>query len=390
MEKDAIRPVPEAKSKSHHRITDYPLRKKMSHGSTCANSPYECCKQDDGSKITVLDPNCVSHNSYCFRNMSILADEIRFENETMYGEFQTMMNKGKQATLAQLEASKTRVKFDMAEKQLELARARLKQHEFAQKAINLTTVRLREKLGLKLGEKMKNLVGKALISVDSLAFSVSMTRSSTKARFPLTGFVRTFEGSDKAIQFPMDFRKENDSLALASKLIVETMFGTSRSRRRRSAREELVTSKKNESTFPLEQHGCLFSQEAHIFFTDIVESLAVVIKNKKELEEAMAAGIRGLEELPGVEDKAGVFSTEPSQQIRIYFSDTIQYLKDAQLNNSGTISWNNTLNDFRGFLDVLSQNKNFTECSGFQDCTDYFFDSLEEMYEMEYHPEQSK
>lgn len=350
---------------------------------------YECCKNDsDGGNIKVLDPNCVSHNSQCLRNMSILAEQIEFENKTMFGEFQYMTNKGKLATIAQLEANKARVKLDVATKQFELARARLNQHQFAKQSINLTKVTLREKVGLKLGEKMKNLKGKALVSVDSLAFSVTMTRSSTKTRFPLTAYLSTFEGADKAIQFSMDFKNENSSLALASRLIVETLFGTSHTRRRRStmASQEPVVSKINGSGFPLGHHECLFSQEARIFFTDIVQSLDFTIRSKKELDDAMSAGLRGLEKLPIVEENAGEFSSGHWQQIRASFSDTIQSLKDTRRNSSGTIPWNNTLDDVRGFLDVLSREKNFTECSGIQDCTDFFFESLEEMYKMEHHP----
>ena len=300
--------------------------------------PYECCKSEVSGDIKVLDPNCVSHNSQCLRNMTILAEEIEFFNDTLFGEFQTMMNKGKLATVAQLEANKAKVKFDVAAKQLELARALLKQHRFAKESVNLTTVRLREKLGLKLSGEINSLEDKALVSVDGLAFSVSMTRSSTKTRFPLTAYVRTFKDSEKAIQFSMDFENVNNSLALVSRLIVETLFGTSRSRRRRSVRQEVVVSKINGSSFPLEYQDCFFSQEAHVFFADIVESLEFTIKSKNELKEATSAGIRGLEKLPNIENSASENISGPWQEIRASFSDTIQTLKDVQINSSETIS----------------------------------------------------
>ena len=337
--------------------------------------PYECCKNENGKKIKVLDPKCVSHNRECSIKMTILAEEIQFENETFFGEFQDMMKKGKQATDAQLEANKAEIKFDVAAKQLQLARARFKQHESSREAINLPRVKLSEELGLKLGQNMKKLEGKALVFVDSLEFSVSITKSSTKTRFPLTAYVRTFEGSHKKIQFSMDFKQEDNSLALASKFIVETLFGTSHSRRRRSVRDELIMSK-NDSAFPLERHECLFSKEAHILFADIIESMDFAIISKRKLKEAMSTSIRGLQKIPVENDNDGNTS----------YSDIIQFLKDVQINSSGAISWNDTLNDVRGFLDVLTQKKNFTDCSGIQDCADFFFDSLEEMYGMEYHP----
>ncbi len=342
--------------------------------------PRECCKNANG-KLEVLDPNCVSHNEDCLNQMSRLNNEIRKSNETLFEEFRAMRNEGKQTIIAQLVANKARLNVDVATKQLELARARLKQNEFAKKSINLTRITQREKLGLNLGEKIKILGGKALVTVESLAFSVSMARSSTKTRFPLTANVKTFEGINKAIQVSMDFRSESDSLALASRRIVKTLFGTFHPKRRRSAGQEFLVSKTNDN----EGNECLFTYQARIFFADITESLLFAIKGKRNFEEAMSSGIRSLESLLKT-DKPDEFSSGTRQQIGESFSDIIQSLKGVQLNSSGAIYWNDTLDDVRGFLDVLSREKNFTECSGVQDCTNFFFDRLEEMYEMEYHP----
>ena len=350
--------------------------------------PTECCKNEISGKVKVLDPKCVSHNWECSNNMTLLSEEIEFEKERLklHEQFQALTNKGKQATITQLELSKARGKFDFVANQLEIARALLKQHEHALESINLTTVRAREKLGLKLGEKLKSLKGKTLVSVDRLVFSVSVARSSTKTRFPLTAYLKTFDGKGKAIEFPMDFTNEDHSLTVASRLVVETLFGLSLSRRRRSSREEPIMSKRNDSGLSLGQHECLFSQEANIFFSDVMESVEFAIKSKKELEATMLTGLRGLEKLPVEEDNTGAPLSGPTRDILAAFSDTVQSLKETYLNSSRMISWNTTLNDLRGFLDVLSRKNNFTECSGIQDCIDFFFDSLGEMYETEYHP----
>ena len=240
-----------------------------------------------------------------------------------------------------------------------------------------------------LAEKIKNLGSKPLVSVESLAFSVSMAKSSTKTRLPLTVHVKTFEGSNKEIQVLMNFRRENDSLALASTHIVESLFGTSHSRRRRSVEQEFrVANTKDNASFLLEENKCLFAHEAHIFFADIFESLDLALKSKRNFEEALSAGIRSLQGVLDVKDSFDHFSSGPWQQNGTSFSAAvIKSLNEAvQLDSSGMISPNKTLDDVRGFLDILSQEKNFTKCSGVQDCTDFFFGSLEEMYQMEYHP----
>lgn len=351
--------------------------------------PTVCSKGDLGGKTKIVDPTCVSHNLQCLSKMSSLMKKMNKSNEIFLDAFRHMSKEGEQAAIAQLEANRARINYDVATKQLNLAKAQLKQYKFAKESINLTKVKLREQLGLNIGEKIRNLGRKKLVSIENLTFSVPMTRSSTTFRLLLTANVRTFEGLHKATPFLMDFRRENDSLASASKLIVESLFGTSRSRtrRRRSARQKLVVSKINGGEFPLEQHDCLFSYQARIFFADIVESLDFAIKNTKELEKTMSAGIRDLDRLTGVMDNSDDSTMSgPQQQIRASFNDIMQSLKDAQINSSGAILWNNTLDGVRGFLNVLSWAKNFTDCSGSQDCTDFFFDSLDQMYEMEYHP----
>ena len=335
---------------------------------------YECPK--NGS-IKVLDPKCVSHNKNClYHEMPNLVTEIAFVNETMFRDFQDLITKGKHATHAQLELNKAEMKFDIALRQFELARARLQQRESARKAFNLSKVKQREELGLKLGKNIEKLAGNPLIYVESLAFSVAITSSTAKTRFPLTINVRSFEGSHKAFQIPMDFKNENASVASASKLIIEELFGKSNSRRRRSLTEEPINSKRNDSNFSIERHECALSEKAHVLFSDIVEFMNFSIKSKREVDQALLSGIRGIEELDDDKSNDGNSS----------YSDTIQFLKDAQLNTTGVTSWSDMLNDARGFLDIVTNKENFAQCSGILDCADFFFDSLDEMYEKENHP----
>ena len=227
--------------------------------------------------------------------------------------------------------------------------------------------------------------GKPLILVNRLEFSVSMTKSSTKTRFPLTAYFKTLEGTNKSFKFSMDFSNENHSLTLTSTLIVEELYGASRTRGRRSLREVFTASKRekqNTSGLSLGQLECLHSQEAHSFFSDIIESVEFVIRSRNELEGVMAVGLRGLEKLPVNE----ILLSEPSsQEIQAALNDTAQSLKQTYLNEARPASWNSTLTDLRAFLDLMSKEKKFTTCSGIQDCVDFFFDSLADMYEFEYH-----
>ena len=280
--------------------------------------PFKCCKNNADKNVKVLDPKCVFHNSHCLRNMTLLAQEIEFwENQSSHlqHDFQALVLKGKNVTITQLELNKAEAEFDFASNQLKFARASLKQHEYAQKSIDITTVRSREKLGLEPGEKLKSLKGSTLISVESLVFSVSMARTSTKMLFPLTAYLRTSDGLERRYEFSMDFANGNHSLNVAARRIVETLLGTTRSRERRSAKQNPISPQNNDSNLPLGQFECLLSQEAHSFFSEVIESLEFAVKSSKELEGAMIAGMRGLEKLSLKEDNDGVFLAEASQEI---------------------------------------------------------------------------
>ena len=51
--------------------------------------------------------------------------------------------------------------------------------------------------------------------------------------------------------------------------------------------------------------------------------------------------------------------------------------------DSNASSWKDTLEDWKGFLEILSEKKQFLDCSGTEDCINYFFDQLWDLYEFE-------
>lgn len=100
----------------------------------------------------------------------------------------------------------------------------------------------------------------------------------------------------------------------------------------------------------------------------------------------MFVGIRDLDRFIGVMDNFDDFKMLGlQQQICVFFNDIMQFFKDVQINSFGVILWNNILDGVCGFLNVLLWVKNFIDCLGSQDCMDFFFDSLDQMYEMEYY-----
>ena len=66
----------------------------------------------------------------------------------------------------------------------------------------------------------------------------------------------------------------------------------------------------------------------------------------------------------------------------------IEVLKheSARLVNDSSQSWNDTFEAWRAFLEVFTSNYGFEQCSGTNDCIDYFFEGAKEFYEFEDSP----
>ena len=343
-------------------------------------SPYECCNKDIQEKIQILDPKCVSHNAECKWNMTEFADQLKREqnNESaLFEHYHIITEMGWQLNLAQMEVNLARTQLKLASKQVELARAFLLEQQYVEDSINITSLKMQEQLGLQLAARMKSLGDRALVSVERLSFSTSMT-STTKTLLPLIASIETADGERRSIEFPMDFKRVNYSLASASKLVVKTLFGTANSRKRRSIRIGLTN---DEADMDIGERMCFLSHQANSFFGDIIHSLEFLLDVTGELFHGISLGLSMFDShYNNSKDNSSALSQQPLESLE----GMMWSLKSHYANSTGGVTWDSILEQWRASLNVLTTYKNFTECSGSQDCVDYFFRSLDEFYLFEY------
>lgn len=339
-------------------------------------SPYECCNKDIKEKIQILDPKCVSYNAECKWNMTKFAEQLKREqnNESaLFEHYHIMTEMGWQLNLAQMEVNLARTQLKLASKQVELARAFLLEQQYVQDSINITSLKIQEQLGLQLAERMKNLGDRALILVERLSFSTSMT-STTKTLLPLIASVETADGERRSIEFPMDFKRVNYSLMSASKIVVKTLFGTANSRKRRSTRIGLSNV---EAHMNIGERMCFFSYQANSFFGNIINSLEFLLDVTGELFQGISLSLIMFDPHYNHSEKN---SSTPSLQPLESLKRMMWSMKSHYVNSTGEVKWDRILEQWRASLNVLTTHKNFTECSGSQDCVDYFFRTLDEFY----------
>lgn len=111
-----------------------------------------------------------------------------------------MTEMGWQVNLAQMEVNLAKTQLKLASKQVELARAFLLEQQYVEDTINISSIKIQEQLGLQLAARMKSLEGRALVSVERLSFSTSMT-STTKTLLPLIASVETADGEEDLLNF---------------------------------------------------------------------------------------------------------------------------------------------------------------------------------------------
>lgn len=339
--------------------------------------PYECCSDET---IQVLNSACVKHNSDCWRNITDIAQQLKLlrNNESaLFADFQLMTEMGRQVNVAQMEVNLARTRDRLASNQVELARALLQQHRYAEQSMSINKIKEQEQLGIRLANKLKRLDVNEMVTVESLSFSTSMT-SSTKSLLPFVASVKDVDGNDKFVEFPIEFKKIDYSLASASKLIIQMLFGKLNSRQKRSTHDEFLGDKLGMDNG---QSMCFFSHQANALFTDIINSLEFLVERTDAYFQAISSGI---EEVDSLVMHSAKKSFSPTLEPQKSFSEMMQSLKDNYIDITSTTTWETILENWRVHLNVLTGGRNFTKCSGTEDCLEYFFRNLDEFYLFEY------
>ena len=350
--------------------------------------PEACCENDT---VDILDAECVAFNEECAANNTRLRTSLQAVNTNLAKKFQRMMQYGERASLVQIELNKARVELEFAENQYELARARFDQQKYAEGSINVTTVRDRERFGLKLGEEIRKHGGSKLVKVQNLGFAADVYTAEQNI-LPFNISVLTLDGERKHLNARIDFGQLESSVEKAAKTIVRHLYGDSGAKRKRRSTILPEQYDSDESMVESSQDPCLVSKDANLYFSEIVGSLSLAIRSFETLASEMEDGRRSLED-PHAGDNITLHIPTPgtplqqfSETLRSAYADIIEVLRQEQM-PSNAPSWEETLQDWRGFLELFTRNKNFSDCSGTHDCINFFFDELWEMYEVEDDPE---
>ena len=361
--------------------------------------PYSCCKQT-GCETKVLDPQCISTNNECENSLKELKFLLDVRNRSLLPEFLLLRNAASEVKTTTFSFEKARVHHEKAIILLKQVEAHMNQQFSAVEITNASLVRVRRivDFGLRIAEALNASYGKEVVDLDELKFSLFVP-SEGFGKISFQSNASTVSGKRATIRFLVDFNQVERSISSASKSIVAKLFAGEHSRRKRSIPEAISENSTNsvDSSFTDYQHACLFMNKTHQYLKNMFDSLGDLIASVKGLNFNLSSGLRELEILTQT-----AVNSSLSQNISLNASsgdnsnnsfleeyvEMLQVLKDGiiGLNNDSSQHWNDSLEAWRAFLEVFTSAKEFEECSGTQDCIEYFFAGAKEFYEFEDSP----
>ena len=361
--------------------------------------PYSCCKQT-GCETKVLDPQCISTNNECENSLKELKFLLDVRNRSLLPEFLLLRNAASEVKTTTFSFEKARVHHEKAITLLKQVEAHMNQQFSAVEITNASLVRVRRivDFGLRIAEALNASDGKEVVDLDELKFSLFVP-SEGFGKISFQSNASTVSGKRATIRFLVDFDQVERSISSASKSIVAKLFAGEHSRRKRSIPEAISENSTNsvDSSFTDYQYACLFMNKTHQYLKNMFDSLGDLIASVKGLNFNLSSGLRELEILTQT-----AVNSSLSQNISLNASsgdnsnnsfleeyvEMLQVLKDGiiGLNNDSSQHWNDSLEAWRAFLEVFTSAKEFEECSGTQDCIEYFFAGAKEFYEFEDSP----
>ena len=361
--------------------------------------PYSCCKQT-GCETKVLDPQCTSTNNECENSLKELKFLLDVRNRSLLPEFLLLRNAASEVKITTFSFEKARMRHEKAITLLKQVEAYMNQQFSAVEITNASLVRVRRivDFGLRIAEALNASDGKEVVDLDELKFSLFVPSEGFR-KISFQSNASTVSGKRATIRFLVDFNQVERSISSASKSIVAKLFAGEHSRRKRSIPEAISENSTNsvDSSFTDYQYACLFMNKTHQYLKNMFDSLGDLIASVKGLNFNLSSGLRELEILTQT-----AVSSSLSQNISLNASsgdnsnnsfleeyvEMLQVLKDGiiGLNNDSSQHWNDSLEAWRAFLEVFTSAKEFEECSGTQDCIEYFFAGAKEFYEFEDSP----
>ncbi|XP_031549075.1 uncharacterized protein LOC116286652 [Actinia tenebrosa] len=336
------------------------------------HEPKHCCRKDIKC-VKIQDPNCLSKIQTCLNVRKIY---FNIEQSLLGGysaELKDLQSAEEELIRIQSELTKAKLSEQTAFQAHQPVDASRKKLIAQVNTKNNSLSKLIAIPGVRLGLKIKTIFGQPF-RISSLSFH-TVTSSLSKSRLPLKGTVTTKDGPDLTFKVIMDFKDVSLSIEQATKSVIKKLAQSiETSRKRRSISANLEFSNAMNVSEVLEHDKCVMAQNASHFFRDILISLRRLLDSKYTHDRDIAKELNSLHEFRGPSESSS------SEAFLVNSYNELISLYKAQRRKLETTSWNEIINDWKNFVENMTEIRHMKDCAGAIDCVEEFGEVLDEMY----------
>ena len=337
------------------------------------------------SCVKNFDPSCSQSRKKCNQIKQQIEMTMKGKNSTALKDFETMQDFGSKLNSAILALEKARAEEEFAKRKSNITRMRFVQLQTAENLLNVSLQRVNDadKIGVRLSRYFAMNNDTKLLTIENITFAME-TRTPPKPKFPVNVTATTYAGIQKTLSVNMDFTKLDVSLTLLAERIISELFSKDpvSLRSRRSISTTLPPANVTENTQDFSD--CAFVTYVNSFFDEIVKSLLYVVNIRNATEERLTQDVKAFSSA----NKAnGTYLRNDTKTNNVSdMSDNWNYinltksLQNLHIRQSEFLFWNNSVATWRGFIEVLTNLKNFHECFNVEDCIDVFSIRLKDLY----------
>lgn len=327
----------------------------------CCRKDIKCVKTQNLSCLKKVQ-TCLYKRDEFFKREQSLLEGYSFELEDL-------QNAEKELIRVQSELTKARVLEHTAFKDYQSVDARRRRLIAQVNTRNKSLSKLKSTPDVRLGLKIKTILEQRF-RMSSLSFHTT-TSSLSKSRLPLKGTVSTKDGPSLTFNFIMDFDDVHSSINQTAELVIRKLGESiETSRKRRSISADFEFSNAINISEVLEYDKCALAQNASYFFRDILGSLKRLLDSKYTQDREITKELNSLYEFRGPSSEA-VFLNSYNEAMSLY--------KDQRRQQKWT-SWNETMSNWKDFVENMTEIRHLKDCAGAIDCVEEFSEVLDKLY----------
>jgi hypothetical protein len=339
--------------------------------------------------INMADPTCLKSNEECLEKLRLHPDTK--QEWSKLKDKNLLSNK---METARMKDEQINFNLDKARQELKMTEAQLSQLRYATdrsvSAMNEIKNLESTKMGLRISQMLNRNRPQEIASISDITFNSANTKPTKN--MPMSMNLHSNRVSSKPFHFLGNFDDKATFTKVLSRSLDSLLDIMGANRKKRSVNIKNNRSNYNSSDSQpslTKEKPCLMARNGNLFFKDIIIYLQrsismqdMIQKSDKVSKELyyMYQNILDIKSTSTNKSSLGITSIETSldEMLNAYLDLINSLLNDTK--SASLWTFEDILNNWKSFLEVLTKEKSFSYCAGALDCVVETVDKLQELY----------